>query len=189
MRIISSQWYILFRNFIDSKNYMRGLLSTFIFGLICGLAGVIAGVSFGPQIRISEPARRITALAAHIPGLKSAAVVDNDSAYEMYDYPTIKWRAKPLADVPGAIAQLWTTYEWIDPQHQSGKMNYRLIVYKAPDKRQLEVQLLDSNGFKITQFEAADFHPIPGTQDIMEARDSHSCTEEQYKRAGDYSIK
>lgn len=106
----------------------------------------------------------------------------------MYNYPTIKWKPKPLADVPGALVQLWTTYEKPDPQ-QPGKMNYRLTVFKAPNKQRCEIQLLDENSFKLMQFEASDFHQIPGTADIMEARESQPCTEEEYRRVKEYSIK
>jgi hypothetical protein len=48
--------------------------------------------------------------------------------------------------------------------------------------------LLDATGFKITQFDASDFHPVPGAADIVEARESHPCTEEDYKKVGDYTI-
>jgi hypothetical protein len=116
----------------------------------------------------------------------------------MYDYPTIKWRAKPLADPPGAIGQLWTTYEPAEqePGQQPGKsagpppgkMKYRLTVFKAPGKAQCVVELLDDKGFKLSQFDVSDFHQVPGTSDIMEARDSYPCTEEEYKRVGDYAI-
>lgn len=167
---------------------MRQFLVIFLFGLFCGIAGFGAGVWSGPQVKSFQPVRFLASSASAVPWAKSLAQLDDNSPFEMYNYPVIKWRAKPLSDAPGAIAQLWTTYEWSDKQHQSGTMNYRLTVFKAPEG-QREVQLLDENGFKITQFYASDFHKIPGSSDIMEARDSHPCTEEQYKRVGDYSIK
>lgn len=167
---------------------MRRLLITLLLGFFCTVAGLCVGIWFGPQLKLTQPGRLIVSLAYKVPWTKSIVPPDDNSPIEMYDYPTIKWRPKPLADPPGAIAQLWTTYEWADQQHQSGKMNYRLTVFKAPDKRQCQVQLLDEMGFKITQFEVSEFHQIPGAADIMEARESHSCTEDEYKRVGDYSI-
>lgn len=111
-----------------------------------------------------------------------------NSPIEIYDYPTIKWHAKPIAEPEGAIGQLWTTYEYTDDAHKTGKMNYRLTLFKAGDKRQCVVQLLDDNGFKITEFTVSEFHKVPGAEDIIEARDSSTCTESEYKRVGDYSI-
>jgi hypothetical protein len=165
------------------------LLIPLLFGLICSICGFAAGIWFGSQPNSAQPTGSLLSLVAKLPWASSIAKTDDNSPFELYNYPTIKWRPKPLADAPGGIAQLWTTYEWEDKEHRSGKMSYRLTVFKAPDKHLFEVQLLDNNGFKITQFNAADFHQIPGASDIMEARDSHPCTEEQYKRASDYSIK
>lgn len=168
---------------------MRRVLITAVVGFTCGLAGLCAGLCLGPQLKASPSGRILSSLSEKMPWARLTTQTDKDSSFEMYDYPTIKWRPKPIADKPGGIAQLWTTYEWQDEKHQSGRMNYRLTVFKAPDKSQFEVQLLDNNGFKITQFDVSDFHQIPGSSELMEARDSHSCTEDQYKRVGDYSIK
>lgn len=168
---------------------MVRFIITPLFGLFCLVVGLVLGVVFAPQLKTTAPARSIMSIAAKIPLGKGAGKPDENSPYEMYDYPTIKWRPKPLSDAPGAIAQLWTTFEWTDQQHQAGKMNYRLTVFKAPERSQCEVQLLDSQGFKISQFDASDFHLIPGASDIMEARDSKECKEDEYKRVSDYSIK
>jgi len=166
---------------------MRGTAISLLVGLVCGLIGLCAGVWFSPHLKATDAGRWMKSVESKLQG--AAAGSNSDSAYETYEYPTIKWRPKPLSDAPGGIAQLWTTYEWQDDKHQAGTMNYRLTVFKGHDKGQIEVQLLDDKGFKITQFNASDFHQIPGSSDLMEARDSHPCTEEQYKRVGDYSIK
>lgn len=166
---------------------MRGTLIALLFGLTCGAVGFCAGILYSPQLRATDAGRWLKSIESKVAGTASRA--GSDAAYETYDYPTIKWRPKPLSDVPGGIAQLWTTYEWADEKHQSGTMNYRLTVFKGRDKNSIEVQLLDDKGFKITQFNASDFHQIPGSTDLMEARDSHECTEERYKRVGDYSVK
>lgn len=160
------------------------IVLTLLFGLVCLAVGICVGMEFAPQLKATEPGRRVTSEAAKLPWVKSVAQTEQDSPYEKYDYPTIKWKAKPLADAPGGIAQLSTTYD-----RGSNSMKYRLTLFKAPDKHQCEVQLLDGQGFKLMQFQAADFHAIPGAPDISEARESYNCTEDQYKQASEYSIK
>ncbi len=166
---------------------MRRSLFTFFFGLICLGIGLAAGVFLAPQLNSSVPVKEMKSLFSKVPGLKTE--LDKDSPYEEYNYPIIKWRPKPLNDAPGALAQLWTTYEWDDSEHKNGKMNYRLTLYKVTGKNLCEVQLLDDTGFKITEFNASDFYPIPGSTDLIEARESHPLSEEKYKRVQDYSIK
>lgn len=148
---------------------------------------MFAGVCLGPKLKASQPVRMILALVNNAPLTKSITKA-NDSPIELYDYPTIKWRPKPFADPQGAIAQLWTSYDWADEQHQSGKMNYKLSVFQASDKHECFVQLLDDNGFKLAQIDVSDFRPVPGVPGLMEAKDSLPCTEAEYKRIGDYSV-
>jgi hypothetical protein len=167
---------------------MRSFLISLLVGMVCLLVGLCVGIWFGPELKWTQPGQFISSMMTRAPWGSAGGQADNESPVEMYDYPTIKWRAKPLGDTPSAIGQLWTTYDWSDEQHQSGIMKYRLTLFKAADKSQCEVQLLDKNGFKITQFNAGDFHKIPGAADITEARDSHQCTEDEYKRVRDYSI-
>jgi hypothetical protein len=84
--------------------------------------------------------------------------------------------------------RLWATYE-PSKNDQPGVMKYKLTLFKATNRTAREVQLLDAMGFKLIQFNATDFHDIPGAPDIVEARDSVSFPEDQYKRVRDYSIK
>ncbi len=168
---------------------MRQIFITFLSSIICLVVGLSVGVFFGPQLKMTPPVLWITSQASKVPFINSLAKPDGNSPFEVYDYPTIKWRAKPLPDAHGAIVQLWTRYERADEQHSAGKMNYKLTVFKAPGKHQCEVQLLDDMGFKLVQFDASDFHQIPGAPDIMEARESNACTEDDYKKVRDYSIK
>jgi hypothetical protein len=85
--------------------------------------------------------------------------------------------------------RLWTTYEAGSKNEPQGTMKYKLTLFKATRKDLREVQMLDAMGFKLMQFNASDFHDIPGAPDIVEARDSVACSEDQYKRASDYSVK
>lgn len=166
---------------------MNKLLPIFVVAFVFLVTGLGCGMWLGLQVKSGEPG--VTSLLTKIPGVSSLVKSDENSPIELYEYPIIKWRAKPLADVPEAIIQLWTTYEPSDPPGQQGKMNYKLTVFKAPEKGQFEVQLLDKTGFKLLQFDASDFHQIPGSADLKEARDSYSCTEDLYKKIRDYSIK
>jgi hypothetical protein len=56
----------------------------------------------------------------------------------------------------------------------------------------LEVQLLDSNGFKIKSFivSGESFHPVPGSESLFEAAGEAFCaTDDEYKNACDYLIR
>jgi len=160
---------------------MRRFLVILLSGLFCFVAGLCVGIGLAPQLKMTQSAQAIVSIASKAPWAQSFVQPDESSPFEKYEYPTIKWRAKPLADTPGAIGQLGTTYE-------SGKMKYKLTVFKAPERRQCKVELLDNQGFKLSQFDVSDFHRVPGTSEIMEARDSYPCTEEEYKRVADYAI-
>lgn len=167
---------------------LRNLL-TFFVSVLFLIAGLISGVIFAPQLRMQPPFSAMISLFSKMPGLNQSPKLDENSPFELYDYPTIKWKPKAMNEKPGAIAQLWTRYEAAEPGKGGGKMNYRLTIFKDPDKSQCEVQLLDNMGFKLTQFIASDFHEIPGAAEIMEARDSHDLTEDLYRKVRDYSVK
>ncbi len=158
---------------------MRQILAIFLVAIAFLLFGLGIGVAFGSQMK--------SAFFAKVPwavGMEK----DKNAAFELYDYPTIKWRAKPL-DANGAIVQLWTRYENDGGKDANGKMNYKLTVFKAPDKTNCEIQLLDDMGFKLAQFDASDFHQLPGAADITESRDSFQVSEDIYRKVRDYSIK
>ncbi len=164
---------------------MRQFFTTFLVGLFCLVAGLGIGIGFGPQILQTEPAQWIT---TNVPGVTSVFKPDANSPFETYAYPTIKWRPKLIGGAPGAIAQLSTTFDSGADKNQAGTMKYRLTLFKAPGKQQCDVQLLDDMGFKLMQFNVATFRPVPGAPDIIEARDSLSCPENDYKKAHDYSV-
>lgn len=166
---------------------MSRLLPFLLFGLICSVFGASAGFWLGTEVKSLEPT--VMSVVTQIPGADKFAKTDDNSPVEEYQYPKIKWRAKPFGDVKDAIVQLHTTYEPSAQANQPGKMNYRLVVFKVPDKDQFEIQLLDKDGFKLSQFNASDFHQIPGSADLREARDSYACTEDEYKKVRDYSVK
>jgi hypothetical protein len=114
-------------------------------------------------------------------------VVDSNSAFEKYEYPLIKWKAKPLGDSAEAVAQLQTTFEPAGADSQKGEVKYRLTLFKTANHGARAVQLLDANGFKLLQFNASDFHAVPNSE-LMEARDSFDCEQAQYLQARDYTV-
>ncbi len=104
-----------------------------------------------------------------------------DNWFDKFEYPYIKWKPKPLGSRPTIYAQLSTTY--VDG------IKYQLTVFESPIIPNLNVQLLDQNGFKLAEFTAhvSDFHVIPGTS-VLEAKGNIlGCSEEQYKLARDFS--
>lgn len=166
---------------------MRQILTTIFCSILCLFIGLAAGIGFAPQLKATQPVRVVSDILTRANGAKAAS--DENSPYEMYDYPTIKWKPKALADAPGALAQLWTKFEANPQNPETGKVNYRLTLYKVPDKGSCEVQVLDETGFKLLQFNATDFFKTPGAPNITEARESFPCTEEEYRKMQDYSIK
>ncbi len=164
---------------------MRRFVMTLLLAVFCLVVGLGLGICFGPQLQQSEPAQWI---ATNAPWATSMIQPDRNGPFESYAYPTIKWRPKLVAGAPGAIAQLSTTYDSGARTNQPGIMKYRLTLFKAPGMRQCEVQLLDDMGFKLTQFNVSTFREVSGAPDIMEARDSLPCSEDDYKKAREYSI-
>jgi hypothetical protein len=164
---------------------MRNKIENVLTGLICLCVGLVLGAWQSDQLKSTRAGQWISSTGTKVLSLKSKT---DDNQFESYAYPTMKWRPKALADSPDSVMRLWTTY--VAPKDgQPGVMKYKLTLFKATNKNAREVQLLDSMGFKLMQFEATDFHDMPGAPDIVEARDSVPCPEEQYKQVRDCSIK
>lgn len=105
-------------------------------------------------------------------------------------YPLIKWNSHPITTIPGSTAQLNTTFTGRKDIFGRRVMRYTLTVSAMPQQNtSLVVQLLDTNGFALTEFEIARerFHPVPGTT-LMEAAHEHPCTASAYKKARDYVV-
>jgi hypothetical protein len=168
---------------------MRSTLTTVIVGFFCLAVGLFAGTFQGAQIKTTPAGQWVTAAAAKIEAGVGAGQTGDDNQIETNEYPTLKWKPKPLMDAAGAIVRLWTIFEAGPNKDTPGTLKYKLTLFKAVRKDQREVQLLDSQGFKLMQFNAADFHDIPGAPDIVEARDALPCSEADYKKIRDYSVK
>jgi hypothetical protein len=163
---------------------MRTVFDT-MFGLLCLFIGLVVGAWQSDQLKATDVGQWISSTSSNVLGAK---VRTDDNQFETYNYPTIKWRPKALADGPDAVVRLWTKYD-AGPEGQPGVLKYKLTLFKATNRNSREVQLLDAMGFKLTQINASDFHDIPGAPDIAEACDNVSCPEDQYKQARDYSVK
>jgi hypothetical protein len=170
---------------------MRTIFITLFVGLMCLLIGLCVGAWQAPQLQSTKAGQWIASTSKVL--WSKGGDENENSQFESYQYPTIKWRARALPDGPESIVRLWTTYEAAaknaPPGTPQGTLKYRLTLFKATNKDQREVQMLDSMGFKLMQFNANDFHNMPGAPEIVEARDSIQCSEDQYKKARDYSVK
>ncbi len=168
---------------------MKAVL-TILVGLVCFGLGLVAGTAFAPQLKNTAPGRWVESQAAELPIARKLSQSDKDGPFESDEYPTLKWRPKPLADSPDSIVRLWTKYESAGAADgKGGVLKYKLTLYKPVNRNSREVQLLDRDGFKIMQFNVDDFHEIAGSADLVEARDSFSCPESDYKKARDYSVR
>ncbi|MBX9689895.1 MAG: hypothetical protein K2X27_24505 [Candidatus Obscuribacterales bacterium] len=115
---------------------------------------------------------------------------DAQNQWEYYKYPLIRWNFHPVTTMPGVRAQLSTTFDPKEDELGRGTLKYTLQISEAPPSQGLGVQLLDANGFKLTEFdiEKDKFHPIPGSN-MFEAADQTNCKKLEYKNARDYLIK
>jgi len=110
------------------------------------------------------------------------------SNIESYEYPKIKWKPKLITEVPGAIAQLLTTFE--QKSQWQTVVKYKLTLFKVPQiPTGIEIELVDQDGFKLTEFHvySESFHQI--SANLVEATGSLSCAEKDYARARDFNIK
>lgn len=91
--------------------------------------------------------------------------------------------------MPGVTGQLCTTFDDKEDVLERGILRYTLRVSQQPSTS-LGVQLLDAEGFKLTEFaiDKDKFHPVPGSLEY-EAADEANCKRLEYKRARDYVLK
>ena len=102
---------------------------------------------------------------------------------ETYNYPMIKWQPKPVSTIPGAFIQLQTLYD--------GKLKCKTTLFKATAlPRSLHITLLDQFGFKLAdvRIDQNDWSPLPGSN-LYEARNDGFCSELEYRKARDFSIR
>lgn len=115
---------------------------------------------------------------------------------EKYEYPFIKWKGKRLLGSAKASGFLTTTYEagllkyQIQVQLDTGWLKSAGGVEKAMRRQGLTVELLDADGFKITEF------VIPGNvlhevqdESVMQGKGAVQFPEDLYRRAKDISIR
>lgn len=103
--------------------------------------------------------------------------------FETYSYPMIKWQPKPIPTMPGAFIQVLTTYD--------GKLKFKTTLFKATYlPRSMQIILLDQFGFKLcdVRIDQNDWTQLPGTN-LYEARNDSFCSEQEYRKARDFSIR
>lgn len=119
-------------------------------------------------------------------GARTSNSASGKGEWEDYNYPTIKWKARPIPHLDGGVAQLQTTFEpGLD--NKPGMVKYTLTVLKDPNKRGRQIMLLDKDGFKICKFAASDWQDVAASE-FIQARDEFPMTEEDYRRVRDYNV-
>lgn len=116
----------------------------------------------------------------------ASKVSETQSAIELYAYPEIKFKLKPVSSLPGAAVQLETTSAKLP--YAGETIRFKLTIVNASRMpSQIAVQLLDHSGFKLIQhiFYAQDFRVIPGTQ-LIEARGDRYDNSNTYKDVRDF---
>ncbi len=111
-------------------------------------------------------------------------------AFETVNYPTIKWKPKPIGGIDGAIAQLATTIGIGQDSYgfQSNmKLKLTLLNVRGPLHQTRIITLLDRDGFKILTIQALNFREVPGTE-LREAHVFFSLPEMEYRKVADYTV-
>ncbi len=111
--------------------------------------------------------------------------------WESKKYPLIFWKAHPVTVVPGALGQLTTSFDPKEDVLRRGTLKYSIKLTELPAALPgIAVQLLDANGFKLSEFEILrdQFHPVSGST-IIEAAGDTPCNKSDYQHARDYVIK
>lgn len=117
-----------------------------------------------------------------------------DDDFDVNQYPTIKWKLKEIATMPGAYAQVTTKFERsiMNDFRNFNKVRYKIIVTNsrvAPSV--LRVQFLDREGFKIGEIQTryGEFAPIPNTSLFEANGDTSWYQEDTYRKARGLTIK
>jgi hypothetical protein len=132
----------------------------------------------------TDPAQAPTVMPAT--GAPTTSATATTGEWEQYNYPTVKWKAKPIPHVDGGVAQLQTTFE-PGADDKPGTVKYTLTVLKDPSKRGRRILLLDKDGFKVCEFAASDWQDVAAS-DFIQARDNFPMMEEDYRRVRDYTV-
>ncbi len=106
-------------------------------------------------------------------------------------YPIIRWKAHPVTIMPGASAQMNTSFDTKEDMFGRGLLKYSMRISEFPPNCEaVGIQLLDANGFKLIEFDIArnQFHPVPGSS-VLEASDEQPCKKKEYWQARDYLVK
>lgn len=135
--------------------------------------------------------------------LQKANEPEKKGEFESYDYPFIKWKPKILPT--GALVQLETTFEGQNNSSEfvpgysrsvrgSGTLKYKVNVFGRGNilipSQGLQIDLLDKRGFSLVNFpiSASAFGLITGTS-VMEARGTYRISEDDYRKAADFSAR
>src|SRR5437868_5962681 len=109
---------------------MRQFVMCVLCSLVCLAIGLGVGLWAGLNSSQIAPVQKLLGAVKQVPWAKAAVDQADASPFEVYNYPTIKWRPKAVADPPGAIAKLSTKYEPSVESSDKGIVRYQLILFK-----------------------------------------------------------
>lgn len=164
---------------------LRRLLASSL--VLC--AGLLPAASVADEELAAQPVLRDSLVSA---ARKSGRSKDKIVQWESKKYPLIRWKAHPVTVVPGATGQLTTSFDPKEDVLRRGTLKYSMKMSELPAGMPgIAVQLLDVNGFKLTEFEILrdQFHPVSSNTSSIEAAGDTPCKKADYQQARDYVIK
>lgn len=126
------------------------------------------------------------------PSRRAGRSKDKVVQWESKKYPLIRWKLHPVTVVPSATGQLTTSFDAKEDVLRRGTLKYSIKLSELPSGMPgIAVQLLDVNGFKLTEFEILrdQFHPVSANTPFIEAAGDTPCKKADYRQARDYVIK
>lgn len=103
----------------------------------------------------------------------------------------IEWKPHAIPNLPDAGVKLTTDIVLGPGFSSAGTLRYKLVLsgVRIPP-RNVQVQLLDRNGFKLKQYFVYQNQFLPSTkyENAFEANDQTPCNEKDYERARDYAV-
>lgn len=102
-----------------------------------------------------------------------------------------EWGTKEIGNMPDSFVKLSTKFENESGAPYSGAFKYKIIL-KSPSRTikymGLKFQMLDSDGFPVTNFLASDFYALPNSN-LHQAVGRVPCTRNEYLKIQDFIVK
>lgn len=126
------------------------------------------------------------------PARRAGRSKDKPVQWESKKGPLIFWKTHPITVLSGGTGKLTTSFDQKEDVLRRGTLKYSIRLSELPAAMPgVAVQLLDVNGFKLTEFEILrdQFHPVAAGSSSLEAAGDTPCKKSDYQQARDYVIK